>query len=228
METANKRSASGRRPRSFQGPSERLGAADAERAPRYAYAMKSQKHSFFLNCAALFAALALVLFIPVALLAQQAPAAPNPPATSSTSQSDELRISAYTKHEDLKLKVADLKAMPRTTVSVHNEHSKADETYTGVRLADLLSKVGAPLGHDLRGIGLSAYVVATGSDDYVAVIALAEADPSFHAGEVIVADTMNGQALDAKSGPFKLVVTEDKRPARWVRNLVSIELKSAK
>ena len=35
-------------------------------------------------------------------------------------------------------------------------------------------------------------------------------------------------ALDAKSGAFKLVVTEDKRPARWVRNLVSIELKSAK
>jgi hypothetical protein len=60
------------------------------------------------------------------------------------------------------------------------------------------------------------------------VIALAEVDPSFHSGEVIVADTMNGQPLDAKSGPFKMVVTEDKRPARWVRNLVSIELKSAK
>ena len=86
----------------------------------------------------------------------------------------------------------------------------------------------APLGHDLRGVALSGYIVATGSDGYVAVIALAEAGPSFHSGEVIVADTMNGQALDEKSGPFKLVVTEDKRPARWVRNLVSIELKSAK
>jgi hypothetical protein len=141
---------------------------------------------------------------------------------------DELRVSAYTKSESLKLKVADLKAMPRTTVSVHNEHSKADETYAGVRLADLLAKVGAPLGHDLRGVGLSAYIVATGSDGYVAVIALAEADPSFHSGEVIVADTMNGAPLDAKSGPFKLVVTEDKRPARWVRNLITIELKSAR
>ena len=77
-------------------------------------------------------------------------------------------------------------------------------------------------------MALSSYIVATGSDGYVAVIALAEVDPSFHSGEVIVADTMNGQPLDAKSGPFKLVVTEDKRPARWVRNLVSIELKSAK
>ncbi len=118
--------------------------------------------------------------------------------------------------------------MPRTTVTVHNEHSKADETYVGVRVADVLAKMGAPLGKDLRGVALSGYVVATGSDGYVAVIALAEADPSFHSGEVIVADTMNGAPLDAKSGPFKLVVTEDKRPARWVRNLVSIELKSAK
>jgi hypothetical protein len=139
---------------------------------------------------------------------------------------DELRVSAYSKQETLKLKVADLKSMPRTTVSVHNEHSKADETYVGVRLADVLAKMGAPLGHDLRGVALSGYIVATGSDGYVAVIALAEVDPSFHSGEVIVADTMNGQPLDEKSGPFKLVVTEDKRPARWVRNLVSIELKS--
>lgn len=45
--------------------------------------------------------------------------------------------------------------------------------------------------------------------------------------EVLVANTMNGAPL-APSGPFKLVVTEDKRPARWVRNLVSIELKFAK
>jgi hypothetical protein len=141
---------------------------------------------------------------------------------------DELRVSAYTKQGNLELKVADLRVMPRTTVTVHNEHSQADETYAGVRLADVLGKLGAPLGHDLRGVALSGYIVATGSDGYVAVLALAEVDPTFHSGEVIVADTMNGEALDPKSGPFKLVVTEDKRPARWVRNLVSIELKSAK
>jgi hypothetical protein len=150
------------------------------------------------------------------------------PVLELTTPTDELRVSAYTKREGLKLKVADLKSMPRTTVAVHNEHSKADETYAGARLADVLGKLGAPLGHDLRGVALSGYIVATGSDGYVAVIALAEADPTFHSGEVIVADTMNGAPLDPKSGPFKLVVTEDKRPARWVRNLVSIELKSAK
>ena len=149
------------------------------------------------------------------------------PVLDLTTPTEELRVSAYTKQENLTLKVAELKSMPRATVTVHNEHSKADETYAGVRLADVLGKLGAPLGHDLRGVALSGYIVATGSDGYVAVIALAEADPTFHSGEVIVADTMNGQPLDAKSGPFKLVVTEDKRPARSVHNLVSLELRSA-
>ena len=38
---------------------------------------------------------------------------------------------------------------------------------------------------------------------------------------------MNGKRLDEHSGPLKLVVTEDKRPARSVRNLTTIELKAA-
>ncbi|HEY6388797.1 MAG TPA: molybdopterin-dependent oxidoreductase [Candidatus Acidoferrum sp.] len=190
--------------------------------------MKLQKSRFVLLCAVLIVSVATVFLIPCEAFAQQAAGTPSTQESSSTQAKDELRISAHAYHQDVVLKVADLKAMPRTTVSVHNEHFKADETYVGVRVADLLTKMGAPLGKDLRGAALSGYLVATGSDGYVAVITLAEADPTFHSGEVIVADTMNGQPLDLKSGPFKLVVTEDMRPARWVRNLVSIELKSAK
>jgi hypothetical protein len=125
------------------------------------------------------------------------------------------------------LTAADLKALPHTSVTLHNAHTNADETYSGVRLADLLGKVGAPLGSDLRGKALANYVVATGTDGYKAVLALGEVDPSFHPGEVIIADTMDGKPLDAHSGPFTLVVTEDKRPARSVRNLISIELRAA-
>jgi len=39
---------------------------------------------------------------------------------------------------------------------------------------------------------------------------------------------MDGKALDARSGPLKLVVTEDKRPAGGAGNLVWLELKMAK
>jgi hypothetical protein len=141
---------------------------------------------------------------------------------------NDLRISAHPYHDDLILTPAEFKALPHTTVTVHNEHTKADETYSGVRVSDLLVKMDAPLGAKLRGPALGAYLVATGADGYVAVVALAEADPSFHPGEAIVADAMNDQPLDAHSGPFKLVVSEDKPPARWVRNLVSLDLKFAK
>lgn len=130
-------------------------------------------------------------------------------------------------HEPVVLKPAGLKAMPRKTAIIHNTHTNADETYSGVPLIDLLASLGVPHGKDLHGKALLDYVIATGSDGYKVVLALAEVDPEFHPGEVLVADQMDGKPLDAKSGPFRLVVTEDKRPARSVHRLVSIEVKTA-
>ena len=155
-----------------------------------------------------------VLLFTVSVACAQAPSA-----------APELKIAANQKSETLS--PDDLKAIPHHTVTVHNPHTNADETYSGVPLIDLLAKEGVPHGHDLRGKGLSQYVVATGSDGYKAVLALAEVDPDFHPGEVLVADQIDGKPLDAKIGPFRLVVTEDKRPARSVHNLVSIEVKQA-
>jgi hypothetical protein len=125
------------------------------------------------------------------------------------------------------LRAPDLQVRPHITVTVHNSHTNVDENYSGVRLSDLLKDYGAPLGDQLRGKALATYLIATGSDNYRAVFSLAEIDPSFHPGDVIIADAMNGKALDEKTGPFRLVSTEDKRPARWVHNLVSIELQVA-
>jgi hypothetical protein len=120
-----------------------------------------------------------------------------------------------------------LKSLPRATVTIYDPHEKTNETYSGVPLIELLKQVGAPVGHDVHGKALAEYVVATGSDGYKAVLALAEVEPDFHPGDVIVADTLDGKPIDPKIGPFRLVVSEDKRPARSVRNLVSLELKAA-
>ena len=145
----------------------------------------------------------------------------------STPETDVLRLSVYPFQETFPLKLEDLRAMPRKTAKVHDPHTKADEEYGGVALSDLLGKYGAPLGKELHGSALAYYIVATGSDGYQAVLSLGEVDPSFHPGEVLVADTMDGKPLDAHNGPFKLVVTEDNRPARAVRNLVALQLKLA-
>jgi len=148
-----------------------------------------------------------------------------PVVVVETASKADLTLLAYPYHDPAGLSLAELKALPHTTVTVHNPHTNADETYSGVRVADILAPLGVPLGKELHGEALTNYIVATGSDGYQAVFALAEVDPSFHPGEVLVARAMNGKPLDAHSGPLKLVVTEDKRPARSVRNLTTIELR---
>jgi hypothetical protein len=117
-----------------------------------------------------------------------------------------------------------LAALPHKTVTVHNEHTKADETYSGVPLIDLLLKLGVsakPMGKDM-----AFYLVAVGSDGYKAVFSVAEVNPDVHDATVIVADSEGGKPL-AADGPLKLVATRETRPARWVRNLTGIKVMAA-
>ena len=123
----------------------------------------------------------------------------------------------------MQLSPADFRALTHITISVHNGHTNADESYSGVTLATLLAMINAPLGKELHREALTNYLIASGSDGYSVVLSLAEVDPSFHDGQVLVADARDGQPL-GNSGPFQLVVSEDKRPARWVHNLNSITL----
>ena len=138
---------------------------------------------------------------------------------------DSLVLSADAYHTPVALSKADFRSLPHIPVTVHSSHTNADESYSGVQLATLLVMVNAPIGKELQKEGLTSYLIASGSDGYSVVLSLAEVDPSFHGGQVLVADVRDGQPL-AKSGPFRLIVSEDKRPARWVRNLYSITLRS--
>jgi hypothetical protein len=114
-------------------------------------------------------------------------------------------------------------ALPHKTVSVFNSHTKANESYSGVALADLLAKIGVPHGEEVKGKLFMTAVIAEGTDKYSVLYALAEVDPSIHTGDVIVADSVDGQKL-GKDGAFKMVSTEERRPARWVRNLTEISI----
>ena len=122
----------------------------------------------------------------------------------------------------LTLTVADLKAMPRTTLHVTNTHEKKTETYEGVLLEELLRKAGAPLGEKLRGPLMTSYVIVEAEDGYRVVFALAELDSAFLDSQILVADAVDGAPIGPKQGPFRLVAPHEKRPARWVRMLKSI------
>jgi DMSO/TMAO reductase YedYZ molybdopterin-dependent catalytic subunit len=160
-----------------------------------------------------------------AVVAQFLPAAYETKPQSSGAAA-ELRISGVVSNP-LILTVADLKKMPRKTLSVMNPHDKKKETYEGVLLEELLRKAGVPQGEKLRGSSMATYVLAEAEDGYRVIFSLAELDSGILESEVIVADTLYGAPLADKQGPFRLVAPHEKRPARWVRMLKSITVVSA-
>jgi hypothetical protein len=119
---------------------------------------------------------------------------------------------------------ATLVALPHKTITVYNEHAKTNQTYSGVPLIDLLKPLGVP--DKPHGKEFRLYLVAEGSDGYQVVYSLGEITPDVHDATVLVADTMDGKSI-ADDGPLKLVATGETRPARWVRNLVAIRVRTA-
>jgi DMSO/TMAO reductase YedYZ molybdopterin-dependent catalytic subunit len=137
-------------------------------------------------------------------------------------QKASLAVTGAVEHP-LHLQMSDLEKMPHTKVDV-KDHDGNPVTYEGVAVADLLKAAGAPAGEKLRGAGMASYVLAHAKDGYRVVFALPELDAGFTDLKVIVAYTMNGKPLAEGQGPLKIVVPQDKRPARWIRMLDRIEV----
>src|SRR5262249_27490397 len=124
--------------------------------------------------------------------------------------------------QPLTLTAADLATMPRATVTTNSNGIAT--TYEGVWVSDVLKKAGVPLGSALRGAALSTYVVALASDGYQVVFSLGELDPDMTEGQYLLADTGNGKPLFAETGAFRLVVPKDKRGARSIRMLTTLNV----
>ena len=115
-----------------------------------------------------------------------------------------------------------LAAMPHEEVTA-SAHDEPASQWRGVKLEDVLAKAGVSLDKPLRGKALASFVRVTASDQYQVVFALSDLDPTLGHTQVFLVDTRDGRPLD-KDGPYRLLVPGDKRPARWVRSVVSIEV----
>ncbi len=121
------------------------------------------------------------------------------------------------------LSLADLQALPQTTVAVHNEHTKADETYSGPLVSDVLTKAGMTLSEATQHNVLDSYVTAAGTDGYFVVFSGSELQSGLHKAQVIIAIAQSGQPL-TRTGAFQLIDPLDVKPARWVRNLSALTM----
>jgi hypothetical protein len=122
----------------------------------------------------------------------------------------------------LTLSAADVAALPRVTVKVSVQNQEV--TYEGVAIRELLTRAGVPAGQAMHGPDLSSAVVVTGADGYRVAFGTAEFDPVFTDRIGILADRKNGAPLAGNEAPFMLILTGEKHPSRWVRQVVAIDV----
>jgi hypothetical protein len=124
------------------------------------------------------------------------------------------------------LSAAVVAGLPRITLSATDEGGHTD-TYAGVSLRDLLTKLGAPTGAPVRGKAMTSYVIVGAADGYHVLFTLPEIDPSYTDHVVLIADTKDGAPIAGESGPYRLVVPFEKRQARWVKGATDVGLANA-
>jgi Oxidoreductase molybdopterin binding domain len=88
----------------------------------------------------------------------------------------------------------------------------------------VLEKAGAGFGESLRGNRLAFCLLVEAADGYRVVIALPEIDPAFTDKQVVLAFSKDGKPLDDKEGPYRLVIPDEKRMARWVRQVTALKI----
>jgi hypothetical protein len=120
----------------------------------------------------------------------------------------------------LSLSEPEFKALPRTSLTAKDEAGH-DQNFEGVNLSVLLLRAGAPLRKDLKGADVIKYLHAEGSDGFAAAFAL----PEFDQQDFLVADTRNGMALPAESGPLQIISPNEARHSRWIKHLTLLRVK---
>jgi hypothetical protein len=164
--------------------------------------------------------LAFGLALPFTAVAQMAPGMDMKKAAPST----ELVLTGLS-GKTKTLSPAEFKALPHISVKVHNAHADKDESYSGVPVRDLLAMVEPAKAEGPKVSGNMTLVIAGATDNFRVAITLCDTNPECRNGQAIVADMEDGDAIHA-DGAFKLILTEDKKPARWARNLSSLTVKA--
>ncbi|NIJ52522.1 molybdopterin-dependent oxidoreductase [Dyadobacter arcticus] len=127
----------------------------------------------------------------------------------------------------LELKLSDLSSFKQVSHKVKDRDGK-EHVFAGVALIELLEKAGVTTGAKLRGENLAKYLLITAADGYEVLYSLAEIDPEFTDQIILLATTKDGQPFGTGEGPFRIITPNDKKPARWIREVRSIKVAFAK
>lgn len=117
---------------------------------------------------------------------------------------------------------SDIEALPhiKLTIAV----SGTPTTFQGVALNAILERGGIVFGETLKGKRLASCLLVEAADGYRVVFALPELDPAFTDKQIVLAYLKDGKPLDDKEGPYRIVIPDEKRMARWVRQVTKLRI----
>lgn len=69
--------------------------------------------------------------------------------------------------------------------------------------------------------------LAEARDGYRVLFSLAELAPSLGNQRVLLVDRVDGEALSAEDGPWRLVMPGEAHPTRWARQVVTLRVAAA-
>jgi hypothetical protein len=117
----------------------------------------------------------------------------------------------------------DLEALPHVKATA-SEHSSGPVNFEGVTLKSVLEKAGVAFGESMKGKRLTNCLLVEAADGYRAVLALPELDPAFTDKQTLLAFLRDGKPLGEKEGPYRIVIPDEKRMARWVRQVTTLRI----
>jgi DMSO/TMAO reductase YedYZ molybdopterin-dependent catalytic subunit len=121
------------------------------------------------------------------------------------------------------MSIKGFETLPAVEIKAKGKDGK-EHTFKGTYLGAVIQSAGTETGKN----NVSKYVLVTGADGYKVVFSFPEVDPDFTEQSIIVATSVDGKPLPAEDGPFRIVVPNDRKQGRWVRQVTSITVISTK
>lgn len=123
----------------------------------------------------------------------------------------------------LELKTTDLTKLPRREVKTRDRDGR-ETIYEGVNLHEVLQLAGIKFDKESERLNLRRYLVVKAADKYQVVFAFAEIDQAFTDKIILVAEKMDGKLLPDKNGHWQIVVPDEKKRGRWVRQVAMLKV----
>lgn len=116
-----------------------------------------------------------------------------------------------------------VRSLPQHTAAVTSKDGETHQ-YRGALLQRVLNDACPSIAAMDKHARTRAAVKVTATDEFAAVLGAMELDSTFKAQPVLLAWERDGAPLDGHFGPFQLIVPEDLRHSRNVRNVNRVEV----